>query len=505
MLKNLYLRYINHKKNKLHKAYITEPCEIQNKLLNEIISSYKGSDFYLEQNLEKITDLSELKKRKVTDHTDISKYSQNIKDKNRKKILTNYKIKYLAKSGGSTGVHKYLPYTKGLIKKFQEFQLLATAQICEELNDYSILDRNILVNPASVVTEENENVCIGMATGIMTKLAPKFARKGIFPSIETINIKNNEEKINNIGNEVIGKDVRAFSSTPSFAIPILNHLYTRTSAKSIREIWPNFKIYIWSGSPLRNYEAQIKNLIGDIPTFEIYSSTESAVAYQYKKKGELIVSLTTGVFLFQKAHSNLDSQKYDVSELKIGEKYRILFTTYGGLINYNIGDVIEVLDNKPLIIRVIGRDKEDVIIGGAERISLDEIYDYLNEASRKNNLNINNFMLAPYENENQIKGYDWYIEFSEGPNSDVAKKFLNDLEISMLQGSHNYLYMRTGNLRLLPPILNILQKDAIDSYLQNKKVFAQGKVLRVYNDLKDCYDIKDFFQQKNKINEKLRF
>lgn len=50
-----------------------------------------------------------------------------------------------------------------------------------------------------------------------------------------------------------------------------------------------------------------------------------------------------------------------IDQIKAGEKYEIVFTTYEGLYRYRIGDVVKVLqvssDNKPPLIELIGRSK----------------------------------------------------------------------------------------------------------------------------------------------------
>lgn len=489
-LKSLYIKYIFRKLEKRIKAYESKPFLVQQKLLNSILKTYKNTYFESNFELQKINNLNDLKKFKVMDQAELEKFSQLIINENRKGLIGREKLKFLAQTGGSTGKHKHLPYTPKLIKNFQRFQMKTVASACDYIQDFTLLDDDILVNPATLKTSDNPNITIGMATGIMTKLAPKFTKKGIFPSEQTISIKDTNKKIENIKKEVSGRNIKAFSSPPSFAIPILEKIIGDKS--NIHEVWKHFKIYIWSGSPIRHYEQRIKQLILETPTFEVYSSTESAVAFQYKIKGQLLLDLDMSVFLFQESQSPLDSKKFSVDEVQLSKRYRILFTTYGGLINYNIGDVIEFTNLKPPMIKVIGREKEDVIIGGAERINQEDLRNCLSKLCKNQNISLRNFVLSPYQNESQKKGYLWYIEFEELPSN--QEEFISLLEKEIQDLSNNYKYMRENNARLLPPKLLATTKNGIDEYLNTKKVFAQGKILQVYNDIETARDLMTFLK-----------
>ncbi|EQC47748.1 GH3 auxin-responsive promoter family protein [Bacteriovorax sp. Seq25_V] len=497
-IKSWYLKYINKKKNKRIEAFTQRPLQVQEKLCKDIFSYFKGTLFEKEFRLDKIKSLEDLKRFPVTDATILKPFIDEIKKNNRPGIITRDKIKYIAQTGGSTGAHKYIPYPKKLIKSFQNFQLKTAAHSCEYINDFNILDKGLLVNPATLVTEENDGVTIGMATGIMTKLAPSFSRKGVYPSIDILKISDTNEKISRIKEEVLHKDIHGFSSPPSFAIPILEAMLG--DKERITDIWKNFKIYIWSGSPLRNYRQRIKEIIGDIPTFEVYSATESAVAFQYKEEGKLLVDLDMSVFLFQEVGSSLDSPKLTITELEKGKRYRILFTTYAGLINYNVGDAIELLEHNPPIIRILGREKEDVTIGGAERIKLEDIHKIIDLVAKEESLQVSNFFLSAYENESQKKGYRWYFEFSH--NEVDANRFLDKLEATLASKALNYSYMRKGSARLLPPKIEIGKQGSLDRFLSERKVFAQGKILQIYNDIDAAAPIWDFLETNDLINQK---
>jgi hypothetical protein len=178
-----------------------------------------------------------------------------------------------------------------------------------------------------------------------------------------------EEKIEAMAKEAIELDIRSFSCVPSFAIAVLEGLFVEARARgikaeTIRDIWPNFIMYIYSGSALGSYEKKLKKYLGDdVPFFEVYSATETPIAYQYKSKpGELILDLDSAFFQFQKAGSDIKSKRIGVQDVEQNTAYRILMTTYGGLMSYRIGDIIEFVDTEKAIIKVLGREKKKLLL-----------------------------------------------------------------------------------------------------------------------------------------------
>src|SRR5262249_45178053 len=53
-----------------------------------------------------------------------------------------------------------------------------------------------------------------------------------------------------------------------------------------------------------------------------------------------------------------------LDELQAGRTYGVLVTTLGGLVNYRLGDSIEVLSARPLTFRVAGRDADEISLSG---------------------------------------------------------------------------------------------------------------------------------------------
>lgn len=463
----------------------------QEKLLLKILKGFKttglGDKFHLNE-VHSVEDFNRLVQ--VTTDLDYEEHSERLKKENPINWVQKGKLKYLAKTSGSTAASKYIYYTDSLIKNFKRFSTNLLFHFCDTVGRYDVLDKNVLVSPANPKSESNNNgLTIGYATGLMTTLAPKFSRKIVRPSHEILYLETVEEKIEAMAKEAVALDIRSFSCVPSFAIAVLEGVFVEAKARgikaeTIRDIWPNFIMYIYSGSALGSYEQKLKGYLGeDVPFFEVYSATETPIAYQYKSKaGELILDLDSAFFQFQTVGSSLTSKRLGVQDVKVGTAYRILMTTYGGLMSYRIGDIVEFLDTEKAIIKVVGREKEEVTIAGPERMSLDLVKEVLNKASTKFNIKYSLFFLCPYYSESKEKGYHWCLE-TDDTNQDVLDEMAVFLDTETIKINSGYERSRDSNSRLTKPKVSAIKPGSIDDYIYNNKQFGQGKFLTIHNEI----------------------
>jgi hypothetical protein len=81
-------------------------------------------------------------------------------------------------------------------------------------------------------------------------------------------------------------------------------------------------------------------------------------------------------------------------ELKKGGQYSVLVTTPGGLINYRMGDRIEILSERPLLFRMKGREKDEISIA-TEKINLLQLERALAQVSSDLGVPITDFVAWP--------------------------------------------------------------------------------------------------------------
>lgn len=467
-----------------------DPMAYQQKTLEKILKVFHPQlPWARALGLDDIQSIKDLKQKQNTTDTHYGELTKKINEHNPNNFIEKGPLKYMAKTSGSTAASKYIPYPWSLIKNFKRFSFEVFLHCSWIRQKFDILQGNVLVSPSNLSTEDNDQgIHIGTGTGIMTALAPKMTRKIVLPTNQNLNHNNFEDKISAMLDEANSKDIRSFTCAPAFAVPIFEELFRRhPNAKEIQDIWPNIGFYCFSGSSVEPYENRLKEFLGtQIPFIEVYSATESALAYQYAidRPKELLLDLESCFYLFQAEGSAVDSPRLTVAEVEAGKRYRILLTTFGGLFNYQLGDIVEVTSTKPFLIKVIGREKEEVNIAGTERLSIAVLKQHLHHVFSKFNLAIENYFLCSYSNEKGEKGYLWCFESEQDLSN--HQELLGYLD-SHLQGLNSgYKASRDSNVRLLPPKIRCVPLNSIRRYILEHKSFGQGKFLTVHNDNKDA-------------------
>ena len=486
--------------------------KVQQGVLNNILHDLANTKVAKKYSLENITSIEEFNRLiPVTTDLDYRELIDSIMNNNESNFFQSKPLEFLARTSGSTSDSKYIPYTKNLIKNFKRFSTNIIFKFCKLTNSYDLLDSNILVSPGNIsVTKNDQGLIIGQGTGIMTLLAPKFTQKIIRPSLEILESSTGDNKLDLMIKESFSLDIRSFSGMPTFAIAILEAVLIEAKsrgiiASNILDIWPNLKAYSYSGSSIKPYEEKLRELTGpDIPYLEVYSATETPIGFQYElNKGGLCLDLESAFFQFQESDQALDSKKLTADQVKLGKHYRILMTTYGGLLSYRIGDVVEFLSLNPPLFKVLGREKEELNMTGNEQFSLSMIKKFLQSIYKKYNFSPKLFFVCPYL-ENTKKGYHWCFEVEES-EYEVLSNMSNDIKTSLDEdlkaSNHGYLVSREADFLLISPMFSIVPVGTIKNYILAEKVFGQGKFLSVYNTSEET-DKFFTYVDKSKINIK---
>lgn len=116
-----------------------------------------------------------------------------------------------------------------------------------------------------------------------------------------------------------------------------------------KRIWPKL-IYIASvtGANFSIYDDMVNYYTGSLPIYSpAYASTEAMIGINpYISKIRYVIIPDTAFYEFIPIkESNKENPKaYCIDELKVGEKYEIIITSYAGFYRYRLGDVVKVVD-----------------------------------------------------------------------------------------------------------------------------------------------------------------
>jgi hypothetical protein len=296
--------------------------------------------------------------------------------------------------------------------------------------------------------------------------------------------------------DALPRDIRALSGVPLCVLPMFERILQGAKARgmaatNLAELWPNLAAYTYSGAAIAGLETRLRELIGPkVPFFEVYSASESPIAYQlHVDQPGMLLDLRHCFFEFQLAGEPLDSRRYTVAEVEPHTPYRILLTTLGGRFCYRLGDVVELTSTRPFIIRVLGREQEELNIG-YERIPLHLVRAALDRASTETGARIHNFFVCPTENAEVHPAHEWHVEFGAPPTSATA--FASALDRAMMDLHDRYAFARKNDHMLAAPALVEMPVGTIERFVLGSREFGLGKFNAIYNVRERARGVLDF-------------
>jgi hypothetical protein len=248
------------------------------------------------------------------------------------------------------------------------------------------------------------------------------------------------------------------------------------SARSASDLWPNLRLYLFSGSPLLLYRERIQRLLGEqVRCYEVYSSTESPFAFQHRFDApDLIVDPLTCFLELQPADASVEAPRLRLDEVEVGVPYRVVPTTVGGLFAWRMGDVIEFTSTAPYLVRFRARDKEELSVG-PEHMTLPEAKAVLDAACAQTGARAVHFFVCPAA---ASVAHDWCVEFEQPPRDPVA--FACTLDRILAERNRFYALARESDLMIQAPALTVLEPGIIDAFVASRSRFGQTKFLSLY-------------------------
>lgn len=408
------------------------------------------------------------------------------KAENRPGMVHPQALRYMALK--TNGLNQCLPAPKEQFDAYRLFTNHCFFHAFRELNDYSLLSENILVTSGPPLHEITDSgITIGYGSGLATLEAPKFSRQLVRPTRPVLEIGNWQDKIRATIAESYPLDIRVLTGVPNSVVPLLEYLleYAReqgSTATCARDVWPNLRIYAYSGSPVALWQEKLRALLGpEVHFYELYSSTESPVAYQ-RRFGEegLLVDLSVACFEFLPADAPRDTERLGIHQVQVGVPYDIYVTTPSGLFAYGLGDRVEFLGTAPYVLRFAGRAREEISIG-IERLTLPFVRACLAEAQAATGVAVRQFFVCPSAPDDAGLTYHWYVELEGEGSAADAQRLIADTDVRLCAGNDGYRGARRNDTVMRPPLVTRLRPGAIEGYTLRSGSFGQSKVANLFD------------------------
>lgn len=474
----------------------SNPIETQDNVFQDLITKAQDTAFGKDHHFSTITSYDSFKLCvPIKDYEDLKPYIERIK-KGEANVLWPGLPTYFSKTSGTTSGAKYIPNTKASLN--EQVKAARNAILCyiNETKKTDFVTGKMIFLQGSPVLDLSNKVPVGRLSGIVAHHVPKYLQKNRLPSYKTNCIDDWETKIDAIIEETVNEKMTLISGIPPWVQMYFDRLIEKTGKKYIKDIFPDFSLFIYGGVNFEPYRAKFKQSIGKhIDSIETYPASEGFIAFQDSQDAEgLLLNLNAGIFfefIPVDEYYDISPTRVSLNDVELYRNYALILNTNAGLWGYSIGDTIKFVSLNPYRIVVTGRIKHFTSAFG-EHVIGEEVDFAIEQACKVLNLDVNEYHVAPQvtPKEGGIAYHEWFIEFSAEPTK--VAEFAEELD-QQLQGKNSYYKdLRKGEMLDIIKITP-MKIGSFNAYMKSKgKLGGQNKLPRLANDRNIADDLSAF-------------
>jgi acyl-CoA synthetase (AMP-forming)/AMP-acid ligase II len=494
ILSKAFAAWVNRDINKLRNNAVL----LQQKTFEGLIAQAKTTSFGKDHQFDQIKTYDDFKKLvPVKDYEELSPYIKRVVD-GEADVMWPGKPTYLTKTSGTTSGVKYIPISKESMPEHIKAARNALLSYIHETGNADFVDGKMIFLQGSPVLAEKAGIPTGRLSGIVAHHVPGYLQKNRMPSYDINCIEDWEEKVDAIVAETKNEDMRLISGIPPWCQMYFDRLSAVSGGKKIKDIFPNFKLYVYGGVNFEPYRSRMQESIGfGIDTIETYPASEGFIAFQdsQTEKG-LLLLVDSGIFyefIPTDEYFNETPTRLSLADVELDKNYALIMNTNAGLWGYSIGDTVKFVSKNPYKIIVSGRIKHYISAFG-EHVIGEEVEHALMSVANEEGIDIVEFTVAPQvtAEAGQLPYHEWFVEFGAEPKdmADFAQKV-----DKVLQAKNIYYFdLIEGNI-LQPLIIRSLKKDTFINYMRSQgKLGGQNKVPRLANDRKIADGLKEYIK-----------
>lgn len=429
-----------------------------------------------------------------------------------------------AQTSGTTAGDKYIPVSREMMRSNYRaaLDLFATAMRFGVSLPRLLTGRALFLGGSTDLSVNEHGVRTGDLSGLSTPLIRWPLTEIYSPGQQIALMSHWPSKIEAMAEQCIDQDIRMVNGMPSWGLVLMERVIRLARERgrrvqTIRDVWPNFELFVHGGVKYAPFEARMRQLYSGSPTgadvpcrLELYPASEGFIAIQ-DVRGDPGLRLLCDIGNFYEfvPLEEIDSptaRAFTCSEVEKGQRYVVVMTTCAGLWRYIIGDVVEFdtiplpLDGArrrsapssaepevggtgPCRLRIVGRHRHFINAFG-ENLIVEHIENAVAAAARQTGLVVGEFTAAPvYPGEGRRAGLELAVELeSKSPPPDALRTFADAFDAALKQQNVDYTTKRTDNLGMAPPTVTPLPLGAFHRWLETKgKLGGQHKCPRCAN------------------------
>ncbi|GAB3927800.1 GH3 auxin-responsive promoter family protein [Mucilaginibacter myungsuensis] len=482
-LSKVFAAVVSRELNHLRKNAVN----LQQATFKKLISQAKHTAFGQDHQFGNISSYQDFKQHvPIRDYEDLRPYIDRMVG-GEAGVIWPGKPEYLAKTSGTTSGVKYIPLSKESMPEHIKAARNALLNYIHETGKADFVDGKLIFLQGSPVLSQKAGIKVGRLSGIVAHHVPAYLQKNRLPSYDVNCIEDWEEKVDAIVNETFTEDMRLISGIPPWCQMYFDRLSAKAGGKKIKDIFPNFKLFVYGGVNYEPYRARIEESIGfGIDTIETYPASEGFIAFQDSQKDKSLLLLCDAGMFYEfipaDEYHNEKPTRLSLAEVELNQNYALILNTNAGLWGYSIGDMIKFVSKDPYRILVTGRIKHYISAFG-EHVIGEEVEHALMSVAKAEGVDVVEFTVAPQVTPAEgLPYHEWFIEFGNEPADMDA--FALKVDTALQQKNIYYADLITGNI-LRPLVVSSLKKDTFINYMRSQgKLGGQNKMPRLSNDRK---------------------
>ncbi len=431
-------------------------------------------------------------------------------------------VRDYAQTSGTTAGDKYIPVSSAMLRSNYRAALDIFAHA--ERFGVSLADllrgKALFLGGSTKVVANEHGVRTGDLSGLVAPLIRWPLSEIYLPGPDVALMDHWPSKIEAMARRCLRQDVRMVNGMVSWSLVLMERVLElareRGPFESLREVWPNLRLFVHGGVKYSPFEARLRQVWSGSPDgddfparLELYPASEGFIAIQ-DVQGDAGLRLLADIGIFYEfvpleavQRGEVDPPAFTCDEVEPGVRYVVVMTTCAGLWRYLIGDVVEFdtapdrLDGRPgwggdraglrdgggpCRLRIVGRHRLFINAFG-ENLIVEHIENAVVAAARQTGLMVGEFTAAPvYPGDGRRAGLELAAEFDAEPSAAAVGAFASAFDAALKAQNVDYTTKRTGDVGMAPPTITVLAPGTIHRWMESRgKLGGQHKCPRCAN------------------------
>lgn len=484
------IRPIFSRRMKALNAYASAAEAIQMKVLRQLLSAAKATEWGRSHNFEHVETYEQFASAcPVNSYDDLKVYIDRMRQGERDVLWPGHVDWYAKSSGTTSDKSKFIPVSRQALKDTHYAGGFDCVALYLHNNPASrLLDgRSMVLGGSHAPNYNTKHSYVGDLSAILIENMNPLVNYIRVPSKHTALLADFEQKRERIAREAMHRNVTSLSGVPSWMLSVLDHMLELSGKSTIDELWPNLEVFWHGGVAFTPYREQYRRIIRSprMHYMETYNASEGFFGVQSTPQdASLLLMIDYGVFFEFIPMNEMDKPSPTVVPLwgvRPGQNYAMVITTSSGLWRYMIGDTVRFTSTEPYKFIISGRTKCFINAFGEELV-MDNAEQGLARACEATGAEVSEYTAAPvFMDEEGHCRHQWLVEFVKEPADKAA--FAELLDKALQDINSDYEAKRFKNITLQPLELITARPGLFNDWLKSRgKMGGQHKVPRLSND-----------------------